>query len=70
MASPGNPGDGEIYVEVVVQGSFVKVTAIDPKSGTEASVMGPAGASRVALTDAAVRKLNFLLKKRRGEDGS
>ena len=66
MAPPGNPGDGEIFVEFVVQGAFVKVTAIDSKSGTEASVMGPAGAARTALADAAVRKLNFTLKKQRG----
>jgi|GEM_PF-6074705 len=27
------PKTGEIYVEFVVQGSVVKVTAIDPKTG-------------------------------------
>ena len=31
MAAPGKPGDGEIYVEIVIQGGFVKVTAIDSK---------------------------------------
>ena len=36
--------DREIYVEFVVQGNFVKATAIDPVTGTEASIMGPAGA--------------------------
>ncbi len=57
-------GEGEVYVEFVVQGNAVKVTAIDPKTGIEASVMGPAGASRASLSDAAVRKLRYLLAKR------
>ena len=56
---------GEIYVEFVVQGSVVKATAIDPTSGIEASVIGPAGAARAALTDAAIRKLKFVLGKRK-----
>ena len=57
-------GQGEVYVEFVVQGSVVKVTAIDPKSGVEAIVVGPANASRAALSDAAVRKLAYVLNKR------
>lgn len=64
MASPG-PG-GEIFVEFVVQGGFVKVTAIDPASGTEAVTMGPAGAPRAALSDAAVRKLRYMMQKKNG----
>ena len=57
---------GEIYVEFVVQGGVVKVTAIDPKSLREAVVMGPAGASRAALSDAAMRKLRYILEKNNG----
>jgi hypothetical protein len=60
------PPGGEIYVEFVVQGGYVRVTAIDPASGCEAVVMGPAGASRAALSDAAVRKLKYVLGKRTG----
>ncbi len=68
MAAPsdGGPGGGEIYVEFVVQGSVVRVTAIDPKTGTEAVVMGPSGAPRAALSDAAVRKLRYVLNKKNG----
>ncbi len=61
-----SPAGGEIYVEFVVQGAFVKVTAIDPKTGDEASVMGPSGASRAALSDAAVRKLRYVQRKKNG----
>ena len=60
------PGGGEIYVEFVVQGSVVKVTAIDSASGTEASVMGPSGAPRAALSEAAVRKLKYVMQRKSG----
>ena len=53
----------EIYVEFVVMGNTVKVTAIDSESGLEASVIGPAGAPRGALADAARRKLEYVAKK-------
>ncbi len=60
------PERGEIYVEFVVQGSVVKVTAIDPATGTEASIMGPSGAPRAALTEAAMRKLRYVQQKKNG----
>ncbi|MEJ0025813.1 MAG: hypothetical protein WDN01_07285 [Rhizomicrobium sp.] len=60
------PENGDVYVEFVVQGAFVKVTAIDSRTGVEASVMGPAGASRAALSDAAMRKLRYVQQKKNG----
>jgi len=56
----------EIYVEFVVMGNTVKVTAIDSESGLEASVIGPAGAPRAAMAEAARRKLEYLEKKKPG----
>ena len=53
----------EIYVEFVVMGNTVKVTAIDSESGLEASVIGPAGAPRAAMAEAARRKLEYVAKK-------
>jgi hypothetical protein len=53
----------EIYVEFVIMGNTVKVTAIDSESGLEASVIGPAGAPRAAMADAARRKLEYVAKK-------
>ncbi len=54
----------EIYIECVVQGALLKVTAIHSVSGTEASVFGPASnASREVLTRNAVTKLAYILKK-------
>ncbi|HXC57351.1 MAG TPA: hypothetical protein VNU97_18770 [Rhizomicrobium sp.] len=66
MPPSGKTGGGEVFVEFVVQGNVVKATAIDAATGTEASVMGPAGAPRASLTDAAVRKLRYVLDKKRG----
>lgn len=60
------PGGNEIYIEFVVQGAVVKATAIDPKTGVEASIIGPASASRADLSQAAKRKLDYVLKKQAG----
>jgi hypothetical protein len=49
----------------VVQGAFVKVTAIHAATGTEASIVGPAGAARADLSAAAVRKLEYILNKQK-----
>jgi hypothetical protein len=54
---------GEIYVEFVVQGNAVKATAIDPATGVEASVVGPANAGQAVMAQAARRKLEYVLKK-------
>lgn len=62
MAPPS--GRSEILLEIVVRGAFAKATAIDPATGLEASVVGPAGASPAALGDAARPKLEYLIGKR------
>ncbi len=54
----------EIFVEFVVHGNTVKATAIDSVTGAEASIVGPANAGREALSQAAVRKLEYVLKKK------
>lgn len=52
-----------IYIECIALGGLLKVTAIDPATGTEACVFGPSGA-REALTRTAVQKLAMVLKKK------
>ena len=47
-----------------MQGSVVKATAIDPVTGTEASIVGPANAGQIALAEAARRKLDYVMKKK------
>ncbi len=57
-------GTGPIYVEFIIQGKVVKATAIDPVTGIEASVVGPANAPQAAMADAARRKLEYVMKKK------
>lgn len=54
---------GPIYVEFVVMGNTVKATAIDPATGQEASIIGPASAPQSVLAENARRKLDYLKKK-------
>ena len=55
---------GEILFEFIVQGNVVKVTAIDAVTGVEASIVGPANAGREVLSQAAARKLKYVLEKK------
>ena len=52
-----------IFVEFVILGNSIKATAIDPDTGLEASIVGPANAPRSTLADAARRKLEYVQKK-------
>ena len=54
----------EIFVEFVMLGNTVKATAIDPDTGVEASIVGPASAPRATLAEAARRKLEYVQKKK------
>jgi len=54
----------EIFVEFVMLGNTVKATAIDPDSGLEASIVGPASAPRSILAENARRKLEYLKSKK------
>ena len=56
-------GGGEYLVEFIQIGSSVKVSAIDPVSGREVSIVGPASASRTQLSQVAVNKLKYVLAK-------
>ncbi len=53
----------EILFEFIRRGAFVKVTALDPVTGTEASIVGPPSAGAAALKALAVRKLDYVLNK-------
>lgn len=60
------PPTGEIIIEFHVIGHLVKVSAIDTKSLTEVSIMGPANESREVLKATAVRKLHYVMAKKQG----
>lgn len=54
---------GEVIMEFVTIGKSVKVTAFDPVSMKEATVIGSAKATRKELTQLAIRKLEYVLNK-------
>ena len=53
----------EVFFEIVTVGAYAKVSAIDSLTGTEVSIMGPADADEAVLKAAALRKLDYVLKK-------
>ena len=59
----GKPGEDDIIIEFRRIGGSVKVSAMDPKTLTEVSIVGPATASEDELTRTAVRKLEYVLAK-------
>jgi len=54
----------EIFVEFIVLGNTVKATAIDPDTGQEASIDGPASAPRAVLAENARKKLEYVKAKK------
>ncbi len=60
--------DGEensgFLIELQVVGNSVKVSAIDPATLTEVSIVGPLSAGEEELTRNAVNKLKFVLAKK------
>lgn len=53
----------EVFFEFTAIGAIVKVVAIDAATGTEVSVMGPAGAAQADLERLAVAKLRARLAR-------
>jgi len=53
----------QVLLEFIQIGNSVKVSAIDPKTGTEVSITGPASASEQTLSRNAVKKLKYVLAR-------
>ena len=53
----------EILFEFFRQGTYVKVTAIEPETAIEASVVFPAGLSEDQMNFLAFNKLKYVLRK-------
>ncbi len=64
--SDGKPGDGDVIIEFRRIGASVKVSAMEPTTLTEVSIVGPATASEEELTRIVMRKLDYVLAKKRG----
>lgn len=59
----------EYIIEYHVVGKNVKVSAMDPFTLTEVSIIGPRNYSRQLLAHQAVKKLEYVMSKR-GQDGA
>lgn len=69
MEAMGQNGDGEVLMEFHRIGSYMKAVAIDPKTGTEVSVVGPATGGQELLRRTAISKLRFVLQKNASKQG-
>lgn len=58
---------GEVLLEFIVQGNYVKVTAVDPVTLTEVSIVGDRRASKATLERIAIQKLEYVIAKRMSE---
>ena len=56
-------GEKEVLLEFHHVGNAVKVTAMDPETMVEVSIVGDPGAGEEELTRIAIRKLEYVLKK-------
>ncbi len=65
-------GEREVLLEFQRLGNAVKVTAVDPVTLVEVSIMGPVTADRESLERTAIRKLDYILQRRaeKGRDTS
>jgi len=54
---------GEVLFEFRQVGSYLKVSAIDPVTNTEVSIVATPGMDRGALKEMALRKLAFVIEK-------
>ena len=57
----------EVLFEIKRNGNFVKVTAIEPQTQTEISVVVPANLSVKEMKLQALNRLNYVLKKKAEE---
>ena len=57
--------DSRIIIEFIQVGAYVKVSAVDPISLVEVSIVGDPSASRNTLEQAAIKKLKFVLLKKK-----
>ncbi|HAT35670.1 MAG TPA: hypothetical protein DCS82_08135 [Rhodospirillaceae bacterium] len=56
-------------IEMIGIGRYVKVTAVDTKTGIEASIVGDPRRGDKALRETALKKLDYVLRKK-AEEGA
>ena len=55
--------DNRVIIEFIKVGAYVKVSAIDPLSSVEVSIVGDPASSQERLKSTVLKKLNFVLSK-------
>ena len=60
--------DERVIIEFVKVGAYVKVSAIDPTTRVEVSIVGDPLVSQAKLEQTAVKKLKYVLNKRKNRD--
>lgn len=65
MRRTGKQDSEGVIVELTPNGAFVKATAVDPTTGVEASVVGAASSPTSVLRNAAIRKLRYVMDKKK-----
>jgi len=60
--------DERVIIEFVKVGAYVKVSAIDPTTRVEVSIVGDPLVSQAKLEQTAVQKLKYVLNKRKNRD--
>ena len=63
MANPAD-GLGDVLIEIHQVGNSVKATAVDVRTGVEVSIVGSPSAGEEMLKSTAVKKLQYVLRKR------
>lgn len=63
MADRMLPGR-EVIFEFIPVGALVRVSAMDTQTLTEVVIQGPAGASEAVLKQNAMKRLEYVLKKK------
>jgi hypothetical protein len=58
----------EIILEFISLGAYVKINAIDTKTGVEATAIAPANLRRDEMKTLALRKLEYVMKKKKNSD--
>lgn len=64
-ASPDRERSG-VIIEFHAIGRAVKVSAIDPTTLTEVSIVAPSSATESQMADAVLKKLHYVLARRKG----
>lgn len=67
MVGSSGIDEGEVLIEILRVGNAVKVTAMDPLTLTEATIVGSQRDSEALLKRTAVAKLIYVLKKSSGK---